>query len=316
MTDKKPFTFKYEKSDSLFPTPKTPVKRVPFKDIFSPPPSLEVPPTFHRLISKGDFFEVYLNKNKNEEDNAEYTAVKKSIFTFKNDLEKESILREVHFLKLINSDFVIKFINNWILNQYVYIEVEYCSYGTLREFMNYIYFTLKSKFSKEIKNKIIKEIGLGLEAIHKLKIVHLDLKPENIFLKSNNNNECGGEDNPSCYEEDNKEYGGDPSSFTIKIGDFNISRFENEEIGMDGDKRYMAPEVLNGICTRKSDIFSFGLIYLEILNEIILPTGGEKWVDLRKGNLKGMVLEGPIKKMLNKDYKKRIDCETMLKEIL
>ncbi|EOB14923.1 Mitosis inhibitor protein kinase wee1 [Nosema bombycis CQ1] len=303
MTDKKPFTFKYEKPDSLFPTPKTPVKRVPFKDIFSPPPSLEVPPTFHRLISKGDFFEVYLNKNKNKEDNAEYTAVKKSIFTFKNDLEKESILREVHFLKLINSDFVIKFINNWILNQYVYIEVEYCSYGTLREFMNYIYFTLKSKFSKEIKNKIIKEIGLGLEAIHKLKIVHLDLKPENIFLKSHNN----GEDNLIID---------DVSAFTIKIGDFNISRFENEEIGMDGDKRYMAPEVLNGICTRKSDIFSFGLIYLEILNEIILPTGGEKWVDLRKGNLKGMVLEGPIKKMLNKDYKKRIDCETMLKEIL
>ena len=77
----------------------------------------------------------------------------------------------------------------------------------------------------------------GLHHIHSANYLHLDLKPDNLFLSSNDG---------------------------IKIGDFGLvvenGCWEDEE----GDKRYMAPELLQGSADFKSDIFSAGLIVYQV----------------------------------------------------
>ncbi|KAF9763862.1 Membrane-associated tyrosine- and threonine-specific cdc2-inhibitory kinase [Nosema granulosis] len=283
MVDKKLFTFKFEKSDTALGPPKTPVKRIPYKDIFNPttPSSPTTPiPSGLLKIATGDFFEVFVSSNS--------TAIKKSLGVFRTESERASILKEVEILKKLDSPHIVQYIKDWEIDRHIYIEMEYCSLGTLREFMNLVYFSQKSSFSPSTISKIMKELCLGLQEIHRLNIVHLDLKPENIFLQHS--------------EED---------TFILKIGDFNISRYEGEEIGMDGDKKYMAPEVLDNICIRASDVYSLGLIYIEILNGIILPTSGEGWLRLRNNIFTGIKLGRFGRKMLEKDHRKRIEINKL-----
>jgi membrane-associated tyrosine/threonine-specific cdc2-inhibitory kinase len=51
----------------------------------------------------------------------------------------------------------------------------------------------------------------------------------------------------------------------------------------EGDSRYLAPEVMQGIVTTKADVFSLGLTMLEISCHVDLPKGGSLWHQLRNG---------------------------------
>lgn len=78
----------------------------------------------------------------------------------------------------------------------------------------------------------------GLEVIHANKIVHEDLKPENVFIKD-------------CF----------------KIGDFGLSKKINEEFRTRGGTQYYnAPEKYEGEKPDyPSDIYALGVILFEIL---------------------------------------------------
>ncbi|KAG6471024.1 G-type lectin S-receptor-like serine/threonine-protein kinase At4g27290 isoform X1 [Zingiber officinale] len=97
---------------------------------------------------------------------------------------------------------------------------------------------------------IINGIARGLLYLHQdsiLRVIHRDLKPSNILLDKN---------------------------MTPKISDFGISRiFEGDGAPMNATTRpvgtlgYMAPEYLaDGFFSFKSDVFSFGVLVLEILS--------------------------------------------------
>ena len=100
-------------------------------------------------------------------------------------------------------------------------------------------------------------IAAGLAHIHRCGVVHLDLKPANIFLTER------GE---------------------VKIGDLGlVCRQGSDEDGQEGDNRYMAPELL-GLSARKEsscDIYSFGLLLYRIATSLIIPQAGPLWRSLR-----------------------------------
>jgi serine/threonine protein kinase len=77
----------------------------------------------------------------------------------------------------------------------------------------------------------------GLEYLHANKVAHLDLKLDNLFLTED---------------------------FTLKIGDFDISKHENEaEYLSKGTRNYRPPEIIDETCqdAYKADIFSVGVIF-------------------------------------------------------
>ncbi|PIA33955.1 hypothetical protein AQUCO_03900076v1 [Aquilegia coerulea] len=96
------------------------------------------------------------------------------------------------------------------------------------------------------RKKIILDIAKGLTYLHEEcqnRILHLDIKPQNILL-------------------DNK--------FNAKVADFGLSKLINREQSrvmtiMRGTPGYMAPEWLNSMITEKVDVFSFGVVVLEML---------------------------------------------------
>lgn len=54
---------------------------------------------------------------------------------------------------------------------------------------------------------------------------------------------------------------------------------------MEGDSRYIAPELLSGRFTQAADIFSLGITMLELAYNLELPKNGQLWHVLRNGNL-------------------------------
>ncbi|GLT61793.1 hypothetical protein SLA2020_344750 [Shorea laevis] len=98
----------------------------------------------------------------------------------------------------------------------------------------------------QCRRKIILDIAKGLAYLHeecRQKIIHLDIKPQNILLDEN---------------------------FNAKVSDFGLSKLVGREQSqivttMRGTPGYMAPEWLNSIITEKVDIYSFGIVVLEIL---------------------------------------------------
>ncbi|KAH1036016.1 hypothetical protein GYH30_055805 [Glycine max] len=115
------------------------------------------------------------------------------------------------------------------------------------------YFLFDSHRSKQLnwseRYKIIEGIAQGISYLHehsRLKVIHRDLKPSNVLLDSNMN---------------------------PKISDFGMARIvaidqlqgkTNRIVGTYG---YMSPEyAMHGQFSEKSDVFSFGVIVLEIIS--------------------------------------------------
>ncbi len=100
----------------------------------------------------------------------------------------------------------------------------------------------QKKFSEHDAAKIIHQILLGLNYMHKRNIAHRDIKPENILMES-------------------KEL----QNLNIKLTDFGFAKFYDPmEGGLTeslGSPLYMAPEIIRNIpYTTKVDIWSLGIL--------------------------------------------------------
>ncbi|KAJ2890099.1 mitosis inhibitor protein kinase swe1, partial [Coemansia aciculifera] len=129
-------------------------------------------------------------------------------------------------------------------------------------------------------------------------IVHLDVKPANFLLS------------------------GPPDQITAKTPWLLLADFGHavrlpppDEAWVDeGDRAYLAAEVMKGVITPKADVFSLGMMMLEIVAEVVLPPNGDVWQDLRDGYFNDPALAclpyskhlvDTIKLMLLPDYEHR-----------
>lgn len=99
-----------------------------------------------------------------------------------------------------------------------------------------------------------------MDAIHNAGFIHLDLKPANVFITFDG---------------------------YLKIGDFGMAVQWPAGKGVEGegDREYIAPEILDGQVDKPADIFALGLIVLEAACNVFLPDNGPSWQALRNGDL-------------------------------
>ncbi|KAI0514555.1 hypothetical protein F5B22DRAFT_232034 [Xylaria bambusicola] len=185
-------------------------------------------------------------------------AVKKLNLPIQGDKDRKLRMKEVNALKrLVGCDHILQLIDNWEENNNLYIQTEFCEEGNLNEFLKEV--GAKGRLDDFRIWKIMFEVTQGLGHIHAAGIVHRDLKPSNILV---------GFDG------------------TLKIGDFGLATSLQEasdtNLDLDGDREYLAPEALRSEIDTPADIFSLGLIMLEIAANVKLPENGATWTALRE----------------------------------
>ncbi|CAH2079132.1 unnamed protein product [Thlaspi arvense] len=119
------------------------------------------------------------------------------------------------------------------------VVVEYVPGGTLKQ---YLFRNRRKKLAFKIVIKLALDLARGLSYLHKKKIVHRDVKAENMLLDTQRN---------------------------LKIADFGVARVEalnpKDMTGQTGTLGYMAPEIIDGKpYNRRCDVYSFGICLWEI----------------------------------------------------
>lgn len=163
----------------------------------------------------------------------------------------ERFLIEEWIAKRINSPHVLKPCSQTRKRNFIYVVTEYIEGQTLAQWM-----IDNPKPDLPAVRGIIEQIAKGLQAFHRLEMVHQDLKPDNIMLDGTG---------------------------TVKILDFGATRVAGimeiatpiEQINLLGSAAYAAPEYFlgeNG--SSRSDVFSLGVIAYQMLSGR-LPYGAD-----------------------------------------
>ena len=138
-------------------------------------------------LGKGTYGVVY--KAKKKSDNNTYVIKQISLQGLTNP-QKSEVKLESDILKKIKSKYVVQYYDSFEEENKLNIVMEYCECGDLNDFIERQKKTKVLLHEKEIWKFFIK-ITLGLADIHKIKILHRDLKSLNIFLKKENDVRVG-----------------------------------------------------------------------------------------------------------------------------
>lgn len=166
---------------------------------------------------------------------------------------------------------------------------EYCNGGSLSEVLESNRRT-GTRMSESDFKQVLLHVAQGLKLIHSQNLVHLDIKPGNVFIHRNEkflrSPESGME---SCEEFDDEEVEETPA-IIYKIGDLgHVTSVSNPTVE-DGDCRYLPKEILNDDYDHltKADVFSLGVTMYEAGTGCQLPKNGEEWHAIRRGELQNI----------------------------
>ena len=167
--------------------------------------------TTEELIGEGGFGSVH--KARSRENPEEVFAVK----TFKDkmsryslDIMKTSLQREIDFLRRCRHENIVGLHDFFVEHHQIQIVMEFCDLGDLKKVIE-LQRKTKEFFSDEFIFACIKDVVRAVSYLHKINIIHCDIKPQNILI-------CKG----TSQEEQ--------LSITVKLADFGNSRLTGIKI--------------------------------------------------------------------------------------
>ncbi|KAK9731295.1 Protein kinase domain [Popillia japonica] len=231
--------------------------------------------TYIKELDTGTFGTVYLCEKKH---NRMKVAIKEMML---NKIQLAVAQNEVNVLRSLNHPNICQYYDSFRKNDKFSIVMEYARYGNLYDHLK------KRRYRAEYLSRnsafnIICQILMGLNHLHSRKIIHRDLKSENIFMAG-------------------------PTKNFVKIGDFGISKIlksdHQKANTVVGTTNYLAPEMCDGkaydiksdvwMCDGKaydikSDVWSFGCIVYEVcaLERLFEGTIAEVVMGMKSGTRK------------------------------
>uniref|UniRef100_A0A673MVT9 Wee1-like protein kinase n=1 Tax=Sinocyclocheilus rhinocerous TaxID=307959 RepID=A0A673MVT9_9TELE len=215
-------------------------------------------------------------------------AIKRSRRPIAGSANEQLALKEVYAHAVLgHHPHVVRYYSAWAEDDHMIIQNEYCDGGSLHDAI-----TEKGEQGEflsipELRDLLL-QVSMGLKYIHSSGLVHLDIKPSNIFICSRPSLSAGGEGESEDDES--------PSSGVVyKIGDLGHVTSSSSPQVEEGDSRFLAYEVLREDYTHlpKADIFALGLTVLLAAGAPPLPQNGDDWHSLRQGELPSLPQELP-----------------------
>jgi len=153
----------------------------------------------------------------------------------------QEFVKEVKMLAGLRHPNIVLFMGACAEKAMTCIITEYLANGSLYSVLHNS--RIEIEFDQQIRMCI--DIALGVNYLHKLGIIHRDLKSHNLLVDE---------------------------SFTVKVGDFGLSSFKKDISGAEkpyGTTQWMAPEIFTGASpSEKTDVYSFGIILWEIVTRL------------------------------------------------
>eukprot|EP00435_Cladocopium_sp_Y103_P011271 s1951_g2.t3 len=180
---------------------------------------------------------------------------------------RQTELREVFALANVSMEaaacpYIVRYYSSWLEDGRLHIQTELCR-CSLRDRLNERKAWPVASFTENEVLEVLRHVAAGLQVLHSLGFVHLDIKPDNILVARSDE---------GCY----------------KIADLGLAAAAMgtgcDDI-TEGDCRYLAKEVLRGHLRDlpKADVFSLGLVLYELaINPRGLPSNGPEWQMIRE----------------------------------
>ncbi|KAK2429165.1 Mitosis inhibitor protein kinase wee1 [Trifolium repens] len=234
---------------------------------------------FHEIkqIGRGNFSCVF--KVLKRIDGGMY-AVKRNTNKLQLETERRKALMEVQALASLGShENIVGYYTSWLENEQLYIQMEICDH-TL---------SVKKDFEFLAEGELLEalyQVGNALQFMHGKGIAHIDVKPDNIYVKNG----------------------------VYKLGDFGCATLIDNSLPIEeGDVRYMPQEILNKNYDHldKVDIFSLGVSIYELVLKLPLPQpGGGHVLNFKEGKLPlltchSLQFQNLLKAMIDPDPVKR-----------
>lgn len=246
---------------------------------------------FKRRLGSGGFGDVF----EAVKDNKSY-AVKTIPDLGKGKESLECVMAEN--VENFSHPFLVKYYSSFKEKGSLFIVMELCTKGDLN---GLIYSSTRANMSQSRFMKIFVQLILGLDYIHRNKILHRDIKAGNIFINE--------------YDD-------------IKIGDFGLGKIVDTSSMIArtkvGTPCYEPPEIIQGLpYDGKADVWSAGVVMYELITgrrPFTEPTAligsaiiSKSFAPIGK-NLCDARISDIVHSMLNKDPRKRPSFDSILKE--
>ncbi len=192
--------------------------------------------TVVRKIGEGGMSSVYLARRTGDELQLVLKIVDAELS--KNDEFLRRFIRECGIISKIDSPYVARIFDQGFSQEHAYLAMEYFVGGDL-----------KARIDRGVAGpealRVVRQIAIGLEAVHASGVVHRDLKPQNILFRADD---------------------------TLGIVDFGIAKHVEDTAQLTvhgqvfGTPYYMSPEQgLGKVLDARSDLYSVGVILYEML---------------------------------------------------
>ncbi|XP_034049981.1 serine/threonine-protein kinase PLK1-like [Thalassophryne amazonica] len=189
-----------------------------------------------RSLGRGSFGKVYEITDVDSKQVFACKMISKS--HIQKRYQKENLKTEISILQSLSHHHIISCHSVFEDEDFVFVVLELCSSGSLSEVLRF-----RQTVMEPEAHYLMMQLLKGVEFLHKNKVGHRDLKPDNIFFNDR---------------------------MEVKIGDFGLSttiKFEGElKKARCGTLNYVAPEVLSGNgYSYQVDVWSLGCVLYTML---------------------------------------------------
>ena len=249
-----------------------------------------------RILGKGSFGTVYLGVDLA---NDRYVSLKKIPPEIKQDQQKiEALSNEILISAGVDNENLVKILDLTDIGSDKYIVYQFCNGGDLRRYLRYF-----KHFDERAVQYIMSQVLSGLKELHDKKIIHHDLKPENVLVelrpfeikdkknieekkkyekdvdnilqltdKKRYQNQFNISNNNMNIEKEKEIVYNTLLKSKIKVSDFGLSKFkeDNNEKMLGGSPLYMDPNLfepnveIKTIENEKVDIWAIGIFAYEL----------------------------------------------------